>query len=318
MKDLGLNTNKDMSSVWRRGWRKLKRISMLMIPGGVVSGRKIAVVLVSYNRSGRNLENALLTLRNQTMPAAQVDITICDWGSDEGNIGPLREMCARHDVRLISVPASTSAFNKSRAINVAIRRTPEEADFILQTDVEMIFQRNFLEMLVRAGIQFFPSLVLCSAQEISQSDASVAEQRDPVSEYEAIRTLATLRAGVGMCMCAPRQWFFRIHGYDERYVLWGHEDDDLLKRAKLDGMHQVGIADRTSLIHQWHVPATINVESLSEAERRRRQEALTANRTLYLESMDIVRNPDGWGEAPADTKVIEPPTRGSLKQRGCL
>jgi hypothetical protein len=159
-------------------------------------------------------------------------------------------------------------------------------------------------------------LVLCSAQEISQADAIVAEQRDPTSEYKSILSLATLRAGVGMCMCAPRQWFFRIHGYDERYVLWGHEDDDILKRAKLDGLSQVGISDRTSLIHQWHIPATVNAASLTDEERGRRGEALASNRILYMNSMDVIRNPGGWGQEPAGTKVISPPSCSGESKEG--
>ena len=306
MKDLGLNTNEDMSSLWCKVLRKFKRVWMLTIPFDVVRKRKIAVVLASYNRSGMRLENALLTLRNQTLPSSQVDITICDWGSDAENVSRLREMCARHRVRLILVPPTLQSFNKSKAVNIAIRHTPNDAEFVLQTDVDMIFQSNYIEMIIRAGIQFYPSLVLCSALEIQQGNAQVAEKMNPMKDYSAIRALSRLRGGVGMCICAPRQWFFHIQGYDERYTLWGHEDDDILKRAKLDGLHQVGIADRTSLIHQWHVPATANLELLTEDERRRRQEALIANKTLYLNSMSVIRNLEGWGMDPEGTKVVEP------------
>ena len=306
MKDLGLNTNEDMSPIWKKIGRKLKRISMLAIPVSVVNRRKVAVVMVSYNRSGKKLENALLTLRNQTIPASQVDITICDWGSDDKNVLLLREMCARYGVRLVLVPPLTSAFSLTKASNVAIRHTPEDADFVLKTDVDMMFAPNFIEMLVRAGIKFFPSLVMCAAQEISRENSQLSEQKNPLTEYYEILSLSTLRGGMGMCLCAPRPWYFGIHGFDERYILWGHDDDDILKRAKLDGLHQVGIADRTSLIHQWHVPATANLELLTEDERRRRQEALIANKTLYLNSMSVIRNLEGWGVDPSGTIVVEP------------
>jgi hypothetical protein len=221
-------------------------------------------------------------------------------------------MCCRHGVRLILVPPSPLPFNKSRAINVAIQLTLNDADFVMQTDADMIFEHNFLEILVRAGIQFFPSLVLCSARAISQERAAGAEVLDPRTDYEAIRSLSLPISGVGGCMCAPRAWWFRVRGYDERYTLWGHEDDDILKRAKLDGLSQVGIADRTSLIHQWHVRATADAGNLTVQERRRREEALAANRTFYLESMSVVRNADGWGICPVGTRIVDAPSVVSL------
>lgn len=183
----------------------------------------------------------------------------------------------------------------------------------MKTDVDMIFAPNFIEMLVRAGIQFYPSLVMCAAQEISRENAPIAEQKNPVLKYKEILSSSKLRGGMGMCLCAPRQWFFRIHGFDERYILWGHDDDDILKRAKLDGLHQVGVADRTSLIHQWHVPATANLELLTDDERHRRQEALVANKAIYIDSMSVSRNLEGWGVEPLGTKVIEP-VLGTVKR----
>lgn len=83
----------------------------------------------------------------------------------------------------------------------------------------------------------------------------------------------------------------RLHGWDERYQVWGAEDDDFLLRARA-----AGFVDRPlegpPLVHAWHPP---------HGERRAKQ--LTAHyahnlhrlRTTRLGLLPIVRMPADWG-----------------------
>ena len=49
-----------------------------------------------------------------------------------------------------------------------------------------------------------------------------------------------------------RQDFERINGFDERFVGWGQEDDDLGLRLRAAGMRLESILDRTFSLHVWH------------------------------------------------------------------
>ena len=81
-------------------------------------------------------------------------------------------------------------------------------------------------------------------------------------------------------------FYHKINGYDEKYVIWGYEDDDLIKRFRLFGLTKKDISKKTSYIHQWH-PKYWGVKNHDQIEE---------NREYFKNSHSIVRNKDGWGE----------------------
>ena len=107
---------------------------------------------------------------------------------------------------------------------------------------------------------------------------------------------------MGACMCLPRAWLFKVRGLDERFRYYGYEDWDLNKRAHLDGLADVGIADWTRIYHQWHQPAT-DLSKLPPEERAQRQKCIDEAWDLFRTETSIVRNPAGWG---ADFEEIAP------------
>jgi GT2 family glycosyltransferase len=49
-----------------------------------------------------------------------------------------------------------------------------------------------------------------------------------------------------------REDFARVNGFDERFVGWGQEDDDLGLRLRAAGVRLESILDRTCSLHVWH------------------------------------------------------------------
>jgi hypothetical protein len=49
-----------------------------------------------------------------------------------------------------------------------------------------------------------------------------------------------------------REDFVRVNGFDERFVGWGQEDDDLGLRLRAAGVRLESILDRTCSLHVWH------------------------------------------------------------------
>jgi GT2 family glycosyltransferase len=49
-----------------------------------------------------------------------------------------------------------------------------------------------------------------------------------------------------------RSDFERINGFDERFVGWGCEDDDLGERLRRSGVKIASILGFTHVIHMWH------------------------------------------------------------------
>ncbi len=57
---------------------------------------------------------------------------------------------------------------------------------------------------------------------------------------------------VGNNICIHRDDFERINGFDERFVGWGQEDDDISLRLRAAGVRLETVLDRTCSLHIWH------------------------------------------------------------------
>ena len=105
-----------------------------------------------------------------------------------------------------------------------------------------------------------------------------------------------LSAGWGTVVSAPRSWFFKIRGFDERMKFWGAEDGDLWKRAGLDGMDHYRINDLweadTEIYHQFHDDCLSWDQSKITAEEGRQ---IAWNKTLMTKDFTILRNNENWG-----------------------
>jgi hypothetical protein len=64
-------------------------------------------------------------------------------------------------------------------------------------------------------------------------------------------TLRKLRLLTAQCSL-HREDFERVNGYDENYVGWGREDDDLALRLGLAGMRGRSVMLTSRALHQWH------------------------------------------------------------------
>jgi GT2 family glycosyltransferase len=69
--------------------------------------------------------------------------------------------------------------------------------------------------------------------------------------YEAIRHHGKPKL-TGCNFGVWRSDFERINGFDECFVGWGCEDDDLAERLRASGVRIVSIVRQVPLFHMWH------------------------------------------------------------------
>ena len=166
----------------------------------------------------------------------------------------------------------------------------------------MLFAPNFVEVVLRTHLAMRGhAIVISDALDLPPAAAAL----DPLTQFDQLRAQAVYRncLGSGACQSTTRAWFEKVHGYDERLVGWGYEDDDLLARAKRDGLIAVNIQHRTDMLHQWHE---------TDRERMARAGQSAQFEARYRENIAIsrgdprtVRNEHGWGQGAA----TDAPTR---------
>lgn len=246
----------------------------------------ITVVIGTRNQASFRLRNALRSIREQDYDASLIQIRIIDYGS-EFEVGETinllsREFCATR----LRVDSST-CWNRSHALNIGIRAASTK--FVLTSDVDIVFQRNYLSEVI-AELRRTPLSVVYSQTWDSTEDMIDLLAGGFVDvDFRELRQKCTPRpAGHGI-NATFTQFYHLIRGYDEFYQVYGAEDVDLHRRFNRLGLTDRNISERSCFIHQWHPPNPGKA-------RREAGQSVIPNLAYLSAAKGIVRNPRGWGE----------------------
>lgn len=284
--------------------RESRYLWMRALPRERVLQERLAVLYASLNRAGPRLDNCLRSMRAQSLPAASVDLTLVDQGSQPAIEEELRAICARHRARLVLLRDPEPVWHKTWCLNVGLRLAPATARWVLNSDVDMIYAPNFAETVLRAHLAFGPSHVFADWRDLPET--AVTETTDVVRDWPRLAGQGEFRGvpGVGAFQSWPRGWLERVGAFDERYRGWGAEDDDILRRSKRAGLRQVRVDRFTALSHQWHPTQSASADDAGERQRYEAQRE--RNYALLASDETIDRNPDGWGALTPQAEVVEP------------
>jgi len=261
----------------------------------------ISIIYCIKDRDPRNLRNCLRTLTTQDAFDNDIEIVLVDYGSQMDFRTEYRNTCAQYDARLISVDPVTQ-FCKTHALNIGIRHSNPNARYVLCSDVDMLYARNFMATLTKVLTEKESRFVTCGHYALkpgaAHPDTDVIESFDRLCDPKYHESF---RCWPGPCQAASREWVFRVRGLDERFVRYGPEDADLQRRAARSGLEVVWIHDRTTLLHQWHLTQWQMAQETAKMEEQLLY--FNLNQAYYLADKTIARNdPDKWGAIPENDK----------------
>ena len=106
----------------------------------------ISLVLTYRNRDLQIVKKSLDSLKEQSLNLFKV--ILVDYGSEAVFTNSLKELVRSYDfVQLIACPVQGQLWNKSRAINIALRQC--NSDYFFVADIDMLFRKDFIEQLTR-------------------------------------------------------------------------------------------------------------------------------------------------------------------------
>ena len=207
---------------------------------GVNALSSLTVVTMLHTRSLDHLRWQLWSLDKQTV---NVDSIIVATGNNEQAV---KRVCDAYPCRILFRPQHT--LRRAWALNIGIQQA--QTEYVACVDVDFVFSPNFCEVALNKLQEY--GLVMCQPMSLSKS-------------FPVFRLLAQWERwlprnmpaenGVpwpGAFQAAHRDWWHKVHGYDERYMLSGM-DDDLQFRAHMDGLKKYWIPfDMAQALHQWH------------------------------------------------------------------
>lgn len=252
----------------------------------------LTIVIPIRNIYGSRIRNCLKSIQLQNLKF--YDIIIADYGSSETNFNKLMEELKDIECTVYRCPTK-AVWSLSIARNIGIRRA--KGSIVMTLDADMILEPMVLGTLVNLYKDNKNYLVISTVRDLNKS-VELNQIKLP-KDYEMLRQESQYRHGVGGLMSAPRKWWHKVRGFDERMTGWGAEDDDLKKRAKSDGRTVINLQSlkhpKTMVFHQWHPkPWLVKSGQMSKKELDKRAKAnLNLYRRAYLAS--VFRNNGDWG-----------------------
>lgn len=240
---------------------------------------ELCVVTVIHTRSPDYLRWQLRSLERQTVPVHVVVVhTSMDRRLQEQTASVCRLM-SRHTLLL----RPSQDLRLAWSLNVGIQHVPETCPFAACVNVDFVFSDNFCREALDKLKERDPCFVQCEPASLGRGFPVQFLLENWGAYAPQLQLHCHGRTWPGAFQAAPREWWHKVHGYDERYTLAGM-DDDLQFRAHMDGLYKYWIPfEHAQALHQWHEPSTARYDDGDQ-------------RLIEETGRQVVANRDGWGE----------------------
>ena len=227
-------------------------------------------LIVNTFQKPRHLALVLESIATQTGVDGRIEVIVADDGSRDDTAAVVAAAAASSPFPLRFTSEPHAGFRLARVRNQGARLAG--GDFLLFLDGDCILPRDHVAAYLarrRPGV----ALLGYCARLPEQSSAALVpgrlagidlESLVPARERRLLRRRfrkawwhALLRHPskprlAGGNFGVWRRDFERVNGFDERFVGWGQEDDDLGLRLRAAGVRLESILDRTRSLHVWH------------------------------------------------------------------
>ena len=230
---------------------------------------QVSLVLSTYQRPG-HLHRSLISLSHQRGVDRQFEVVVADDGSTDGTADMVGQFARTANFPLRFTTHEHRGFWLARSRNNGARIS--RGSYLIFSDGDCLFPPDFIAQ----HLQLRRPAAACSGDRVRMDKQSThrlnleaittgayqawvpwGERRRLLTRrikdrvYQAIRHPAKPKL-TGCNIGVWRHDFERINGFDERFMGWGCEDDDLAQRLRSSGVRIVSVVGRARPFHMWH------------------------------------------------------------------
>jgi GT2 family glycosyltransferase len=233
---------------------------------------ELAVIITTYERP-RHLERCLHCLSLQQGVAGKFEVIVADDGSNDRTENVVRNFASSVDFRVKWVTHPHLGFRAALCRNDGVRAT--NASYLLFADCDCLLPPDHLRQHLRARRPGVIRAGTClrldrdATDRIDRNAIDSGEYRRWVTRNERMhfwqqklknRYYEIVRHGKKPKLISNDFGIWRddleaINGFDESFVGWGCEDDDLAYRLRRAGRRIISALSYTHGYHMWHPPA---------------------------------------------------------------
>jgi GT2 family glycosyltransferase len=227
-------------------------------------------ILVTTFRRPRHLALVLESILLQRHVRRDFEIVVADDGSGDDTEAVVTAFAAHADVPVRFTTQPHDGFRLARVRNNAARLA--RGRYLLFIDGDCVMPTGHLaahQRRRRPGVALLGFCARLSEQAsrhlmpenlavanlsamVSPDEARLLAKRHRRARWHSLIRHATKPRLAGGDFGVWRGDFEAINGFDERFVGWGQEDDDLGLRLRADGIRLESILDLTQTLHVWH------------------------------------------------------------------
>ena len=201
----------------------------------------LSLVLTYRNRDLKIVKRCLGSLKIQS--DQDFKVFLVNYGSSDKFTAEIEGLVKLYDfIDYIFVPTYGQLWNKSKAINIALKKCT--TSYFLMGDIDLIYHPEMIEKCKH----------LVKNYEVVYFQYAFLDQKESLKDYDFFGFEASFLGNeeITGTTLYKTETLKKINGYDEFYHGWGAEDTDVHLRLKNAG-HSVYFYDQEILVkHQWH------------------------------------------------------------------
>lgn len=284
---------------------------------------ELSVILTTYLRP-RHLERSLASLALQRGVAGRFEVVVADDGSNDRSPSIVREFARKVDFPLKFVTHPHRGFRVALCRNDGVRAST--APYLLFSDSDCIFPPDHLQRhlaahrpnVARAGDCL--RLDQASTERLDEAAIAAGAYRAWVTQAERQRLwqkrikdqyyqLVRHRTKPKLTGCnigISRRDFELVNGFDETFVGWGCEDDDLAFRLRKAGVRIISALGYTDAYHMWHPNHPTRTEKWNDGpnvQRLQRRDRPIKCRAGLVPTSDAADGASDAGARQANTRL---------------
>lgn len=247
----------------------------------------ITIVFTYRNRDIKIVKKCFDSLKDQNNK--QFNVTVINYGSNLFYTQQIENIVQEYSfINYIFCSTDKQLWNKSRAINIALKKCTTPYFFV--ADIDMIFRNDFIEKL-----QQLKSAETATYFQVGFLNEEESKQDKLFKEYKIKHLTSSEATGITLYLTEILK---SINGYNEFYHGWGSEDTDVHLRLQKAGYKIRFYTEELLLLHQWH-----NRQYRSKNSKEPFHSSLELVNYHYLKQQIACNEPKvnlnfSWGEIP--------------------
>ncbi len=229
----------------------------------------VSILITTFRRPG-HLSLVLESIALQRLRGTTIEIVVSDDGSGDETPHVVRAFATSSGIAVRYVTQPHDGFRLARARNAAARLA--RGDYLLFLDGDCMIPRHHVAAHMARRRRGTALLGYCArlTQEASRTllpenlaiidfgrlvtdrERRLLARRHRKAWWHAALRHPTKPRLAGGDFGVWRDDLMAVNGFDERFVGWGQEDDDLGLRLRGLGVRLESILDRTRSLHVWH------------------------------------------------------------------